>query len=286
MQIQPVAGYGKSIAAATFAARISTIEAEFLKHPQADCPVVHRFGPGIYIRELSMPAGVMAIGHRQKCAHLNVFIKGRVIVVNEDGSKIELVAPMTFVGQPGRKVGYVQEDVIWQNVYATDETDIEKLEAMFLEKSDTWQATKQEQDALLLACPDDSADYREVLVEFGFTEEIARSQSENEVDQIPFPHGAYKVGVFKSRIDGRGLFATAAIEPGEVIAPARVAGMRTPAGRFTNHSATPNAIMVMRDSGDIDLVALRGLVGCTGGNLGEEITIDYRAALRLQIKEV
>jgi hypothetical protein len=39
--------------------------------------------------------------------------------------------------------------------------------------------------------------------------------------------------------------------------------------------------MVATDTGDINLVALRDIAGCMGGNMGEEITIDYRAALRL-----
>ena len=69
--------------------------------------------------------------------------------------------------------------------------------------------------------------------------------------------------------------------PGAVIAPARIAGKRTPAGRYTNHSAKPNAVMVQLPSGDIDLVASRHISGCAGGQLGEEITIDYRQALRL-----
>jgi hypothetical protein len=40
---------------------------------------------------------------------------------------------MTFVGKPGRKVAYIIETVVFQNIYATDETDIEKLENMFVE---------------------------------------------------------------------------------------------------------------------------------------------------------
>lgn len=288
MNIKPVENYGAGLLAVTpvklTEKSIQRVEEKMLQMEQANCPVVHRFGPGIYIRELSMRAGTLAIGHRQKCVHMNVFIKGRVTVVNDDGSHTELVAPMTFVGKPGRKFGYVHEDVIWQNVYATNETDIETLESMFLEKSDAWQSAKREKDALLLECASDQEDYRNVLREFGFTEEIARAQSENEADQIPFPLGSYKVAVSRSAIEGKGLFATSAIDAGEVIAPARIAGKRTPAGRFTNHAAIPNACMVRRPDGDIELIAMKPIAGCAGGELGEEITIDYREALRLQIK--
>jgi hypothetical protein len=42
--------------------------------------------------------------------------------------------------------------------------------------------------------------------------------------------------------------------------------------------------MVLRDNGDIDLMARRAIDGCRGGNLGEEITIDYRQSVRLSLR--
>jgi SET domain-containing protein len=58
--------------------------------------------------------------------------------------------------------------------------------------------------------------------------------------------------------------------------PALINGMRTQAGRFVNHSVTPNCEMVKRPNGDVDLVALEDLHGCIGGNAGQELTVDYR----------
>lgn len=270
------------------AGKVDQLEVAFLQQAQAPCPVMHRFGPGIYIREVTIPAGTLAIGHAQRFDHLNVFIAGRVSIVNDDGSYTELRAPMTFVGKPGRKVGYIHETVIWQNVYATDETDIEKLEAMYLDKSPAWQVHRDAGAKLLAdeAQRDfDRADYFAALDEFGFTEDVARAQSENRDDQIPFPYGGFKVQVAPSRIEGKGLFATAVIEPGEIIAPARIGGLRTPAGRYTNHAREPNAVMEWLGE-NIVLVATRPIRGMAGGQLGDEITIDYRAALRLQIKNL
>ena len=76
------------------------------------------------------------------------------------------------------------------------------------------------------------------------------------------------------------------LKSGEIIAPARLDGKRTPAGRYTNHSKNPNSIMILRDNNDIDLVAKKVIKGCQGGNLGEEITIDYRQALSLAIRRI
>ena len=265
--------------------KVQTLEKHFLKEKQADCPVTHRFAPNIYIREVFIPAGTFSIGHYQTTEHLNIMLKGRVTMVNEDGSHTELSAPQTFVSKPGRKIGYIHEDMVWQNVYSTNETEVEKLEEMFLTKSITWQESQKSQELLLtLDHSPDIADYYLAIAEFGFDHETVRKQTENMEDQIPMPFGSYKIMVANSRIDGKGVFATGNIEEGEVIAPARIDGKRTPIGRYTNHSKNINSIMVLRDNGNIDLVAKKAINGCQGGNLGEEITIDYRQALSLAIR--
>lgn len=264
------------------AAPIERLEAELLQLPQVECPVIHHFGPGIYIREVTIPAGALAIGHAQKFEQLNIMLKGRLVVLDAAGNPRELVAPLIFVGPPGRKVGYVLEDVVWQNVYATDERDIDVLEATYLDKSATWQAADQERHQIeVLQREADREDYQRVLAESGFTHEVARAQSENNTDQIPMPPAGYRVRVLPSPIEGNGIFLSSPVEAGEVIAPARVDGNRTPAGRYTNHSLNANARMVLRENGDIDLVAVRRIDGCRGGGPGEEVTIDYRQALAL-----
>lgn len=265
--------------------KVQTLEKHFLNEKQADCPVTHIFAPNIYIRQVFIPAGTFSIGHYQTTEHLNIMLKGRVTIVNEDGSHTELTAPQTFVAKPGRKIGYIHEDMIWQNVYSTDETDVEKLEAMFLKKSITWQEHQNSQNLLLtLDHSSDVEDYYLAISEYGFDHETVRKQTENLEDQIPMPYGDYKIMIADSKIDGKGVFATGNFEEGEVIAPARINGKRTPVGRYTNHSKNINAIMVLRDNGDIDLVAKKAITGCQGGNLGQEITIDYRQAISLAIR--
>jgi hypothetical protein len=252
---------------------VSRLEAAMLEMPQAQCDVRHIFGPGVYIREVHLPAGIFAIGHHQKKPHMNVLVKGSVRILNEHGEWQTLEAPLTYVGKPGRKVGYVFEDVIWHNIYATEKTDVDELEREFLDKSPAFIDSAKRLTH--------QADYKLMLTETGFTEDQARTMSENTSDQVPFPPGAYKVKIGSSQIHGRGLVATSSIAPDEVIAPARIGEMRTPAGRFTNHSETPNARMVLNRQGDIDLVAMSDIRGCMGGHDGEEITIDYRDSIKL-----
>lgn len=264
-------------------AKIEQVESHLLDLPQVECPVVHHFGPGIYIREVTLPAGTLAIGHAQRFDHLNIMLTGAVAMVDDGGQTKVLRAPMIFVGKPGRKLGYVLETCIWQNVYATEEHDIDKLESMFLDKSATWQAHAEIARQLeTYHRSEDREDFDLVVKSSGFTHEVVHAQSENTSDQIPMPNGfAPKFTVRNSAIEGKGVFLSAPVDEGEIIAPARIDGMRTPAGRYTNHAKTPNAKFIKDRNGDIWLVATRQIAGCAGGNQGEEVTVDYRQALAL-----
>lgn len=261
---------------------IEHAEVTMLAEEQASCPVNHYFGPGVYIREVSMSAGLFAIGHKQTKEHVNIMLKGRVLMLNEDGSTAELVAPLMFTGKPGRKMGYILEDVVWQNIYATEERDVQVLESMFLEKSPAWQELEDRRlEAQRKEHVGDRDDFQHMLNESGFTAHTVQRQSENPTDQCPMPQGSWKVKTGQSPIQGTGIFLTADAAAGEVLGPARIKGLRTPLGRYTNHSPTPNARMVLLPTDDIYLVTLRDVKGCAGGLDGDEVTIDYRQALRL-----
>jgi len=259
---------------------VESAERELLAHPQIDCPVVHHFGPGICIREVFMPAGTFAIGHHQKFDQLNIMISGKVLIAKDDGTTQILTAPMIFTGKAGRKIGYVMEDMVWQNVYATDLKDATAVEDFFIEKSDQWhndQASKFALESVSKAV--DRNDYFLLLEECGISHTQARQQSEDESDQMWVDSEITRVDI--SSIEGKGLFATTNIAVGDLICPARIDGKRTQAGRFTNHSLFPNAKMVLLSNGDIDLVAIADIEGCKGGSIGTEITINYRQALSL-----
>lgn len=261
---------------------VADLEKEMLEMPQADCPVAHHFGPGIYIREVTLPAGIFAVGHAQKFDHLNIMLTGKVAIVDEGKVRV-LEAPMIFTGKPGRKVGYVIETCVWQNVYATNETDIDTLEAHYLDKSENWKAYDREQSNIIYALNQpDRDDFERVLRDFGFNAETVRQQSEDESDQIDMPVAFKAVAqVRDSNIEGKGLFLSWHTMSGQIIAPARISGKRTPAGRYVNHSINPNCKYIADENGDIYLVSLRDIDGCKGGNKGEELTVDYRQALTL-----
>lgn len=254
---------------------VEQMEQLMVQRPQSPCPVVHTFHDGVYMRQVFMPAGTVAIGHYQRFEHINILVQGAVEVRNEDGSLTVLEAPLTFVGPPGRKVGLVLEDLVWINVYKTDITDVAEAEAYFMDKSQSVPIPQIESDYTA-----DREDYAAMLVEVGISAETAQAQAEDASDCIPFPSGCYSCGVFDSPIAGKGLFATADFPAGSVIAPARIGDKRTPAGRHINHSANPNAEMV-EHGGNIYAVAIRDISGCRAALLGEEITMDYRKNVEL-----
>ena len=113
-------------------------------------------------------------------------------------------------------------------------------------------------------------DYKDFLNEYDFTQEYVES-----VLELPTTDDRgtdYVLELRESPIDGRGLFAIKAINEGEYIAMARVNGERMIAGRYTNHSPTPNAIFVHDGSGDLSMIASQAIV------VGEEVTVNYRQA--------
>lgn len=99
---------------------------------QADCPVIHRFEKGFYIRELHVKAGVCLVGRFHLQANINILVKGKVQLIDPDGVVSMIEAPLTFIGSPGQKAAFVLEDMIWQNIYKTEHTTVEQVEAEVL----------------------------------------------------------------------------------------------------------------------------------------------------------
>lgn len=124
-------------AANPLAAAIALAVQELRRHAQVDMPVTHRYAPGVYIREIFMPAGTLVIGHIHKTCHFNIVLKGRALVQME-GRTEEIVAPCTFVSQAGvQKCLYIAEDMVWQTVHhnPSDSQDVVRWEEENVELS-------------------------------------------------------------------------------------------------------------------------------------------------------
>lgn len=126
-------------------AAIESLEALLLPAAQMEIQYVHTFAPGVYVREAHVKGGMIGVGHEHKTKNINVVLKGRLKIVAGD-EVIELVAPCVFVSEPGvRKVAHFLEDTIWLNVLhnPTNETDLKKLEDLFVIKSETYKAFQE-----------------------------------------------------------------------------------------------------------------------------------------------
>lgn len=114
--------------------KVLAFEHELAKLPQMELPVKHWFAPGIYARELFIPAGTCLTGKIHRHAHLNIISQGVISVLTEHGMKV-IEAPCTLISSSGiKRVGYAHTDTIWTCVHSNpgDETDLEKLEALFI----------------------------------------------------------------------------------------------------------------------------------------------------------
>lgn len=236
--------------------KIADLQSEVEKLPQTLPPIKHTFSKNVYAREMTMAAGTMIIGKIHKHQNLNIISKGKVSFFSVDGA-VHAEAPCTFVSTPGvKRVIFAHEETVWTTIHGTGETDLAKIEDEFIAK---------DYDEVYLAT-DRSLD--SVLTVLGFTREQLTAISENELDQIPF-RGRYPVFTKPSLIHGLGLFSLKHLAAGDYICPARFDGKRTPAGRYMNHSGQPNAEVVLRTTGDVNVYALKDIAP------DEEILTDY-----------
>lgn len=91
--------------------------------------VKHTFLDGMYMRELFIPKGTLLVGKIHKMGCLNIVSKGDISVLTESGSA-RLKSGYTVASPAGiQKLGYAHEDTVFVNVFRTDETDPEKIDA-------------------------------------------------------------------------------------------------------------------------------------------------------------
>lgn len=113
----------------TLRGKVVHLEAEMKKLPQVEIKTTHHFAHGIYAREIFVPAGVLLTGKIHKTDHLNILSQGEMTVLTDGGMK-RLKAPCAFVATAGTKrAGYAHEDCVWTTIHASNETDLDKLEA-------------------------------------------------------------------------------------------------------------------------------------------------------------
>lgn len=233
---------------------------------QLDPPLEHFHTPDLYGRRIFVKKDSYIITMVHKSEHITIALKGHCTVVDENGDKTEVVAPAVFVTKPGtRRAVYAHDDVEWVTVHACKEQELDKIEAQLVCES-------QEEY--------DREDYQRVLIEYNMNEKWARAISENpRTLTAALPEDADNFQIAPSSLEGMGVFANKDFEPGDRIGATRIGTMRTPIGRFTNHSAAPNCEFRISDRG-LDAFAIRPI------NKGQEITVCYRLARKVSIEAI
>lgn len=96
--------------------------------PQVELEVHHHFSPGVYAREMFIPAGTVLTGKIHKTEHLCIVSAGEMEIADENGVQ-RVCAPATFMSKPGAKrLGVAMADTVFITVHGTYETDIKTLE--------------------------------------------------------------------------------------------------------------------------------------------------------------
>jgi len=108
-------------------ARVERLETLVQHLPQVDCPVEHEFYPGVYIRTMTVPVGVVATGAVHKTEHVTLITQGHCLLTTDQGVK-EIRAPFAVVSKPGIKRAITtMETTVLKTIHLTSTTDLDAL---------------------------------------------------------------------------------------------------------------------------------------------------------------
>lgn len=98
--------------------------------------LTHHFAYGVYGRQMDVTANTLVISKMHRHETLNVFLKGRVALISNDGVQ-ELVAPCVLVSPAGtQRIGFFHEDSAWLTVHPVDTQDLGEIERQVIVPDD------------------------------------------------------------------------------------------------------------------------------------------------------
>jgi len=119
--------------------KFDCFEAHLSQYDQVKMPLRHFFTPGLYTRQIFMPAGTLLTSKIHLTEHPFVISMGRVSVWSGiDGEpKEELCAPYIGITKPNtRRILFIHEDTIWTTFHVATETSVEEIEKRIILKHD------------------------------------------------------------------------------------------------------------------------------------------------------
>lgn len=225
----------------------------------------HYFANGAYVREMILPANTVVVGRIHKHETINILLEGEITVIDENGSITDFKAPNVFIAPAGnQKAAKTITPIRWLNCWACETTDPD--EALDLLTCETAEEYRRFIDA---------EDVKRLTVELGHTDESMKNLVQTNDVILDDQNGIY---ISESNIDGIGLFSSMSFYADEFIADMRIGDNRALAGRYTNHSLTPNSKPEFID-GVLALVSVSDIAQ------DEEITCNYREVLKCRAKQ-
>lgn len=105
---------------------------------KVEAPLQHLFEPGMYIREMALPADAVVVGRPHVHGHRVELVSGKVLHITERG-KLIVDAPFELHSNPGDQiVAYAITDIVARTYHPNpnEDRDIEKLENEWFHPAD------------------------------------------------------------------------------------------------------------------------------------------------------
>lgn len=103
-----------------------------------ETPLTHYHTEELYGRRIVVPSGAVFTTRVHKSDHISIMLRGHITIVDQDGNKVDVVAPDAFVTRKGtHRIVYVHDEVEFMTVHACTEQDDEKVEDLLGCKSMT-----------------------------------------------------------------------------------------------------------------------------------------------------
>ena len=97
--------------------QIESLERHLFQLPQVDVPVVHRFAPGLYMREIRIPADTLMTGRVHRFEHVSIMVQGDMTLLTDEGMQ-RVTGYQPFIAPAGTKrVGYAHAETVWVTVH-------------------------------------------------------------------------------------------------------------------------------------------------------------------------
>jgi hypothetical protein len=115
--------------------QLQRLQNHLAKFPQVPLEPKHYFAPGMYGRELAIPAETVVVGKIHRHQHITILLSGTA-TINTDRGMETITGPHTWISQPGAKRALVTHtDCVFFTCHLnpTDTTDLEAIEADVIE---------------------------------------------------------------------------------------------------------------------------------------------------------